>query len=146
MASAAALAEPLTQATTAADLLNGIITAASYRLEQILEPLEGATKAKKIIVSGVALACTLQILADALGRDLEVSRELEASLRGAAVYVLEKLGAHDPRTYKNKTYRHDTPTAASYRERQSRQAATEQLFNSAIRQNERFFINRGQGP
>jgi sugar (pentulose or hexulose) kinase len=79
----------LTQATTAADLLRATISAVSCRLEQILELSEGATKAKKIIVSAGVLRspATLQILANALGRDLEVSRESEASLRGAAVYV-----------------------------------------------------------
>jgi len=49
-------------------------------------------RAKQIIVSGGILKspASLQVAADALGRDVCVSPEAEASLRGAAVYVLEQ--------------------------------------------------------
>ena len=51
-------------------------------------------RAKKIIVSGGIgqSPASLQILADSLGRDLEVCADQEASLRGAAVHALERLG------------------------------------------------------
>ncbi|MEO5754668.1 MAG: gluconokinase [Chthoniobacterales bacterium] len=85
----------LSQATTAADLLVAAMTASFDRLASILEQLEAATgRAKRIIVSGGILQsrASLQLLADSLGRDLEVSGDQEASLRGAAVYALEKSG------------------------------------------------------
>jgi len=77
----------LTQATTAADLLHAVTAAAFHRLAQILTQLENAIgQAKKIIVSGGILQspASLQILADSLGRDLQVCANQEASLRGAA--------------------------------------------------------------
>lgn len=51
------------------------------------------------------------------------------------VYVVEKLG-HTIRTpTKIKRVRHDAATAASHRERRNRQAAMEQLLNSAGKRN-----------
>ena len=77
---------------------------------------------------------TLQILADALGRDLEVSRESEASLCDAAVYALEKLGHTTGPPTRIRRVRHDPATSTSHRERQSRQAAMEAgtQLNSAV--------------
>ena len=71
------------------------LNAVNNRLAQILELLERSIgRAKKIIVSGGILQspASLQLLADSLGRDLEICSEQEASLRGAAIYALEKLG------------------------------------------------------
>ena len=85
----------LTQATTAADLLHGTTAAVFHRLAQILIQLENAIgRAKKIVVSGGILQspASLQILADSLGRDVQVCADREASLRGAAVHALEQLG------------------------------------------------------
>jgi glycerol kinase len=66
----------LTRATTAADLLRATISAVSYRLEQILKPFgrRDQSEENNCLGGGVARPATLQILADALGRDLEVSR------------------------------------------------------------------------
>ena len=62
------------------------------RVADLLPPVE------QIIVSGGALAGNadwLQIVADVLEQRLHVSSEPEVSLRGAAVYVLTRLG-HEP--------------------------------------------------
>ncbi len=85
----------LTQATTAADLLHAATAAVCHRLAEILFQLETAIgRARKIVVSGGILQspASLQILADSLGRDLDICAEQEASLRGAAVHALEQSG------------------------------------------------------
>ena len=85
----------LTQTTTAADLLQAATAAVGYRLAQILGQLETVTgRAGKIVVSGGVLhsPATLKLLADSLGRNLEVCAEQETSLRGAAVHALENSG------------------------------------------------------
>ena len=85
----------LTQATTAADLLHAATAAVCHRLAEILIQLETAIgRARKIVVSGGILQspASLQILADSLGRDLDICAEQEASLRGAAVHALEQAG------------------------------------------------------
>ncbi len=85
----------LTQATTAADLLQAATAAVCHRLAEILRQLESAIgRAKKIVVSGGILQspASLQILADSLGRVLDICADQEASLRGAAVHALEQAG------------------------------------------------------
>src|SRR5205814_5805956 len=81
----------LTQSTDAAAILRAATCATFYRVANILERLETKTgRAEQIIVSGGILRSkeSLPVLADALGRDIGVASEAEASLRGAAVYVL----------------------------------------------------------
>jgi len=89
----------LSQATTAADLLAATVAASFHRLAETLRELETAAgRATKIIVSGGVVQSTvsLQMLADSLGREVEICAEPEASLRGAAVHALEQLGCEVP--------------------------------------------------
>ena len=83
----------LQQNTTALDILQATTEAVYHRLALIADLSLGRSPAK-IIVSGGVLksAGLLQRLADVLGREVHASREPEASLRGAAVYALEKTG------------------------------------------------------
>ncbi len=83
----------LQQNTTALDILQATTEAVYHRLALIADLSLGQEPAK-IIVSGGVLKSTglLQRLADVLGREIHASREPEASLRGAAVYALEKIG------------------------------------------------------
>ena len=85
----------LTQNTTALDLLQATTEAVYHRLALIADLSLGKSPTK-IIVSGGVLKSEglLQRLADVLGREIHPSLEPEASLRGAAVYALEKMG-HD---------------------------------------------------
>jgi gluconokinase len=92
-------------------------------------------RAGQLIVSGgiVHSKGSLPILADALGRDIAVSPEPEASLRGAAIYALQKLG-YEPRPLrKPKIIRHDRRLAEKHRLRRERQAALEEQLSSARR-------------
>lgn len=122
----------LTQATTAPDLLRAATAAVCHRLADILEELETAVgPTKRIVVSGGILQspASLQILADALGRDLECSVNQEASLRGAAVHALEMAGKKAPPPRRGKIIRPDKSEAAAARRDRERQNQLEQLLS-----------------
>ncbi len=84
----------LSQTTSALDILRATQEATFQRLAQIAEQLP----AQRFVVSGgiEKSPAELQLLADVLGRSLIVCSEPEASLRGAAVFVLEKMGVVVP--------------------------------------------------
>jgi gluconokinase len=122
----------LTQATSAADLLHATTSAVCYRLAGILDRLESATgKAKQIVVSGGILRspAALQILADALGRDLEICAEQEASLRGAAVHALEQSGERIAPPRLRQRVEHIAANAAQAREHRLCQERLEHFFS-----------------
>jgi gluconokinase len=86
----------LTYATTALDLLQAAIESTYHRLAQIADLMETAQKTRfEIIVSGGIRHSpeSLQRLAHVLGRPIRPCAEPEASLRGAAVFALQRLGA-----------------------------------------------------
>jgi gluconokinase len=122
----------LTQSTKGAAIFRAATCAVFYRLAEILALIEKSrSHAKEIIVSGGAVhsAATLSLLADALGRDIWVSREGEASLRGAAISVLEKLGYQSRPLPKTKRVKHDRRLAEKHRARRARQAALESILS-----------------
>ncbi len=86
----------LTYATTALELLQALTEATYHRLAQIGEELahHGKGGPLEIVVSGGICGSpeALQRVANVFGRSLRVCPEPEASLRGAAVYVAERLG------------------------------------------------------
>jgi len=85
----------LRQHTSALDLLQAITEASYHRLARIAElVLAGEKTAPKLIVSGgiQRSATALQRLADVLGQAVHPNDEMEASIRGAAIFALEKLG------------------------------------------------------
>jgi gluconokinase len=123
----------LTQSTDAAAILRAAACATFYRVANILELLESKTgRAKEIVVSGgiVRSKESLPLLADALGRDIGVAAEAEASLRGAAVSALEKLGYDPAPLAKPRIIRHDRAFAAKHRIRRARQNALEQELSA----------------
>jgi gluconokinase len=118
----------LSQTTSASQVLRATTCAVFYRLGEILDLVETAAgPAKELIVSGgiVHSAASLRLLADALGRNIRVSSEPEASLRGAAVYALEHLGHELAPLRKGKIVRHRPALAIKHRARRERQAALE---------------------
>jgi gluconokinase len=123
----------LTQASSAADLLYAATAAVGHRLAAILHQLENAIgRSKKIVVSGgiVQSPASLQILADSLGRDLDICADQEASLRGAAVHALEQLGAKIAISKCGKRIRHRPAESIKAREQRARQEDLENLVSS----------------
>jgi gluconokinase len=126
----------LIQTSSAADLLHAATAAVCHRLAEILNQLENAIgRAKRVVVSGgiQQSPASLQILADSLGRDLDVCADQEASLRGAAVHALEQLGAKIPRPKCGKRIRHRPAQAIQAREQRARQKDFESLLSSWTR-------------
>lgn len=120
----------LTPTTAAADILRAATTSTFYRLAAILDGILRSLDVKQIIVSGGILhsPASLRILADCLARDVHACRELESSLRGAAVYALQQLGGKPERLAAGRLVRHDRAFAAKHRQRRARQEALEQLL------------------
>ena len=124
----------LDQATTAAGLLRTLTTSVFYRLADILDLMaRSGVKPRRIIVSGGILRSvpTVRLLADAIGRDVEVAREREASGRGAAVYALQQLGEKVPAPGKGALIKHDRKLAGSHLIRRQRQNTLEKILAKA---------------
>jgi sugar (pentulose or hexulose) kinase len=122
----------LNHSTDGAAIFRAAMCATFYRLADILELLQQTSgPAKQIIVSGGVLRSkpSLRLLADSLGCDIYVSAQKEASLRGAAVYVLEKLGYATTPLPKPKLVRHDPDLAAKHRVRRERQGELEKRLS-----------------
>jgi gluconokinase len=78
--------------TAAADIAQAALEGVCYRLADILDSLGDV---ESVVVTGGALLKSpawVQILADVIGRPLEVSAVAEGSARGAALVGLERLG------------------------------------------------------
>jgi gluconokinase len=86
----------LTFATTPLDIAQAAIEGVCYRLAAVLDAIGGVDS---VVATGGALRANpgwVQILADVLGRPVEVAAVAEASARGAAMVALERLGAAVP--------------------------------------------------
>jgi gluconokinase len=84
--------EGLTFATTPLDIAQAGLEAVCYRLADVLDAIGGL---ESFVATGGALLANdgwLQVLADVLGRPLEVSGAPEGSARGAALVAFERLG------------------------------------------------------
>ncbi len=91
-ASRRGLIHGLSFATTPLDLAQAALEGVCYRFAAVLDALD---EVESIVVTGGALLANpawVQILADVLGRPLEVSAAPEGSARGAALVALERLG------------------------------------------------------
>jgi len=83
----------LRQSTTALDLLQAINEGFYFRLGTIAEMIAGDKQPRWIVAGGILKSkSALRRLANVVGRPLYANPEPEASLRGAAVFALEKLG------------------------------------------------------
>ena len=90
------LVSGLTFATSPGEIAQAALEGVVYRLADILDAIGGI---ESVVATGHAAlvnAAWLQILADVLGRPVEVSGEAEGSARGAAVVALERLGVPMP--------------------------------------------------
>ena len=84
----------ITYATTALDLLQALVESTYHRLAQIADLLERPGEPLCITVSGGVRHSpeSLRRLANILGRSIRPCAEPEASLRGAAIHALGRLG------------------------------------------------------
>lgn len=84
--------EGLTFQTTPLDIAQAALEAVCYRLADVIDAIGGIDS---VVATGAALLANdawLQILADVLGRPVELSAVAEGSARGAALIALERLG------------------------------------------------------
>jgi len=96
-ASRRGLVHGLTFETTALDLAQAALEAVCYRLADVLDALDGIDS---LVATGGGLLGSrdwVQILADVVGRPIELSAVAEGSARGAAVVALERAGMIVPR-------------------------------------------------
>jgi gluconokinase len=101
----------------------------AFRFAEVAELMP---EVEEVVATGGALLKDpdwLQIMADALGRPLTVSGVREASLRGAGVVALERLGASPPpapsdRVVEPRLDRAEAYRAARVRQRRLYEAAT----------------------
>lgn len=86
----------LTLETTPLDIRQAALEGVAFRFAEVLELMP---EVEEIVATGGALvkdADWCQIMSDALARPIALSRVNEASLRGAAVLALERLGENPP--------------------------------------------------
>ncbi len=121
----------LTQNTTALDLLQAATEATYHRLAQIEDlVLADEQRMPKVLVSGGIQhsQSAMQRLADVLGKPIYANPEPEASIRGAAVYALEKLGLKPDALVLQKPLRPKPKAAKLYAEARKRQTGLETLL------------------
>ena len=116
------------QHTSALDLLQAITEASYQRLARISElVLTAEREVPKFIVSGGIQHSpdAIQRLADVLGQPLHPNDEMEASIRGAAIFALEKLGHPAPQLPLPEPVPPRAQYAAQYAQARGRQRALE---------------------
>jgi gluconokinase len=121
----------LTQHTTALDILQAVTEAGYQRLARIAElVLSDEGRAPKFIVSGGIQRSpqALQRLADVLGHPVHPNDEMEASIRGAAIDVIEKLGLPAPAGKFGRPVKPRRRYMRLYAENRARQRELEELF------------------
>jgi gluconokinase len=114
----------ITQRTTALDILQAATEATYFRIARIAKLLfEGLGEKPKLIVSGGVQRSpsSLRRLANILNQPVYANDEPEASLRGAAVYVLAQLGQPAPvAALPRKCIRPNPASAEAYAQAQRR--------------------------
>ncbi len=88
----------LTMAHDAIDILQAAMESVAFRFADIFDQLKSIFPDIDVIASGGALSASpvwTQIIADVLGRDIELSSAPEASLHGAVLLALESTGKID---------------------------------------------------
>ncbi len=118
------------QATTALDLTQAIQEATFYRLAAIAGAMGGAGELKWIVSGGILNSgSALRRLANVLGAPVYANPEPEASLRGAAVFALEKLGIEPESQEEAVAVPPEAGAHARYVEERERQGRLEDLLS-----------------
>jgi gluconokinase len=118
----------LTFSTTALDILQALAEASYYRIALIADlVVKQERAAPRFIVSGGIhhSPSSLRRLANVLNRPIYPNAEPEASIRGAAVYALEREGASIAPLRLTRPIRPQGAAAAAYKRERARHAAME---------------------
>jgi len=121
----------LRQSSTSLDILQAFTEATYQRLALIYEMVcAGEKTPPKLIVSGgiQKSASSLQRLANVFGQPVYPNDEPEASLRGASVFVLEKLGVEIPEIRLTASVRPQGRVARMFAEERERHRAMEKML------------------
>jgi gluconokinase len=105
------------------DLVHAALEGVALRVVEVAELLP---EAREVVATGAALLKNpdwMRIVADALGRPLQVSGVAEASARGAAVLALERLGESPEPAPVDRVVEPREERTAIYRSARGRQAA-----------------------
>ena len=90
----------LSLATDAVEITRALLEGVAFRLAEIYDRLRSLAEPSHVVIgSGGALGHSptwAQIITDALGVPIALGRDLEASIRGAALLTLEALGVETP--------------------------------------------------
>jgi len=124
----------LRQSTTSLDILQAVTEAFYYRLAAIAEKVVTARDGvPKWIVSGGGMKsrAALKRLANILGQPVYANPEAEASLRGAAVLAIERLGGQPAALKLGTPALPDPAIHERYREARAEQLRLEQLMGEA---------------
>jgi gluconokinase len=120
----------LRQSTTALDIVQALTEATFHRLADIAARVPRAGHARLIVSGGLARSPSgLRRLASVLGHSIWPSREVEASLRGAAVRAIECLGLEPPAAPTGKRVDPDPVLARRYASARRRQRALERAIH-----------------
>jgi gluconokinase len=125
----------MTQTTTGLDLLQAITEASYHRIARIAELLlAGQDETPKFLVSGGIQhsPTAMQRMANVLGKTIYANPEPEASLRGAAVYALEKLGMPFPALKLGQPIRAQAKIARIYAAEREKQTALEARLSTRV--------------
>jgi gluconokinase len=124
----------VSQATSSVDLFQAITEATYHRLGHIADILrEKQGSVDKYLVSGgiQRSAAALQRLANVMNVPVFPNPEPEASIRGAAVYAMEKVGQPVHPLPQTRPLRPQPKIAALYAEERSRHIALEKMLSKA---------------
>ena len=123
----------ITHHTTALDLLQAIIEASYFRIAKIADMIFSQTRNNLSLLSPGASNVHPHLssgLADVLNQPLYPSDEPEATLKGAASYMLEKLGVSVPQLPLTQIIRPNPSSADSYAAARQRQRKLAEHFEA----------------
>jgi gluconokinase len=122
----------LTQATTATDILQALTESTYHRLALIAEQLIAKTGVTPqfLISGGIQHSrSAMQRMADVLNHPVYATPEREASIRGAALYAMEKLNAPIEPLEQTDPILPREPVATRYGADRKKQVALEELLS-----------------
>ncbi len=117
----------------AIDILQAAMESIAFRFAEVFDQIKQIAPVKKLVVSGGALEASAvwrQIVADVLGRDIEVFCGEEASMRGAVLLALESLGKIENI---QKSFDQDGPYKISPKMPQDLQSGAEETYKTLRR-------------